>query len=674
MTRPAKIRMSAVATVVVVVWSTAASAADFFWTSGDFVTGGTAPEPLSSGNTLFIQSGGTKRFVGSTFTNQGLVRWQADALQGGNSASVSNSGTWQSESDANSMTWNFGGRPTFTNTGTYSKTSGVVTNVGNWNFVNNGGLISAQAGSIVFNGDANAFNAGSRFSGAGQVRISGPSAFNGMFLADNLVLAGGSHAGTGAILSGGAGLSNGLLGWSGGDLTGNWAISNGATVTASGAATKRQVGSAITNDGTFRWSTTTALQGGNSSSFTNNALTEVTESAAFTWNYGGQHAFVNNATGTVRATNSATLTFGQLALTSNGGLFEAHAGSAMVYGGDSNRFNGGTRFVGDQRMTGTSTFVGQIESDNLRLVGGTQLGGDGSPGSKATLAGAVSWEGGDLQRKWEIKAGATVTASGAATKRQVGSAITNDGTFRWSTTTTLQGGNSSVFTNNGVFDVRADADASWNFGGQAALVNNGLFVKSAGAGETSLSTLALTNNGTIDVRSGSVKLPTNFTNHGTLTGSGSFALGGALTNAGHVAPGASPGTLTISGNYAQSAAGFLDVELNALGNTDLLMVSGTAGLNGTLALHCFGACSFAVGDQFVILDSVGNLTGTFSAMTMSGFATGNFLPIYDTDGDRVLLRVTQNVVAVPEPETYAMLLAGLGLLALAARRQERIAA
>ena len=46
--------------------------------------------------------------------------------------------------------------------------------------------------------------------------------------------------------------------------------------------------------------------------------------------------------------------------------------------------------------------------------------------------------------------------------------------------------------------------------------------------------------------------------------------------------------------------------------------------------------------------------------------------IYDTVADRVLLRITENVTPqVPEPETYALMLGGLGLVAWMARRRRR---
>ncbi|MCP6082741.1 hypothetical protein NL341_27465, partial [Klebsiella pneumoniae] len=84
----------------------------------------------------------------------------------------------------------------------------------------------------------------------------------------------------------------------------------------------------------------------------------------------------------------------------------------------------------------------------------------------------------------------------------------------------------------------------------------GLIQKTAGAGTTSLSTIGLVNTGTISSQSGTIALPTNFTNAGTLTGSSLFSVSGTLTNNGTVAPGTSGvGTLGLTGSYVQSALG-----------------------------------------------------------------------------------------------------------------------
>jgi hypothetical protein len=145
-----------------------------------------------------------------------------------------------------------------------------------------------------------------------------------------------------------------------------------------------------------------------------------------------------------------------------------------------------------------------------------------------------------------------------------------------------------------------------------------------------------------------------------------------LQSDGHVAPGASPGTLTINGTVAQSALGSFDVELANLVLHDLLLVSGDASVAGMLAITCWGSCVFDVGDEVLILDAAGELAVSFSGVALAGFGAGAFTVIYDLDLDRVLLRVTEAVSppsSVPEPGTLALLLSGLVTTAWLKRRQ-----
>ena len=321
-------------------------------------------------------------------------------------------------------------------------------------------------------------------------------------------------------------------------------------------------------------------------------------------------------------------------------------------------------------MTSSARFVDAIASDNLRLVSGTQTGGDGSAGSFGRFTGQVGWQAGDLNGQLEIASGATLTANVAGNKRQVGALLVNNGTILWSSDDSLQGGNSSRLVNHGRLEIASDADLTWSFGGQARLDNDGLLVKSAGAGDTSLATLALSNTGVIDLRSGSISLPANFVNDGTLMGTGTFNVSGTLLNNGHIAPGASPGTLTINGAFQQSTLGTLDIELENTSIHDLLLISGNTSLAGALGLSCFANCSYAIGDEIVILDAVGQLTGSFSSVVMSGFASGAFDVIYDSLNDRVLLRVTETATsAVPVPGAAVLMLGGLVALGRMARRR-----
>jgi hypothetical protein len=102
-------------------------------------------------------------------------------------------------------------------------------------------------------------------------------------------------------------------------------------------------------------------------------------------------------------------------------------------------------------------------------------------------------------------------------------------------------------------------------------------------------------------------------NGGTLGGHGS--VGGNVTNtAGSVAPGSSPGILTIDGNYTQGASGSIALQIGGLvpgDDHDKLIVTGTADLNGSVAVELTGGYTPSANDTFDVLD--------FSAFVDSGY-------------------------------------------------------
>lgn len=104
---------------------------------------------------------------------------------------------------------------------------------------------------------------------------------------------------------------------------------------------------------------------------------------------------------------------------------------------------------------------------------------------------------------------------------------------------------------------------------------------------------------------------------GTLGGDGST--GAAVVNAASVAPGSSPGTLTVDGTYDQTAGGTLEIELASDGGLpgtdyDRLMVTGAATLDGTIDMQFDAGYTPTINDAF---------SGVLTAMTLGGttFAT-----------------------------------------------------
>jgi fibronectin-binding autotransporter adhesin len=133
--------------------------------------------------------------------------------------------------------------------------------------------------------------------------------------------------------------------------------------------------------------------------------------------------------------------------------------------------------------------------------------------------------------------------------------------------------------------------------------------------------------GRVDVASGQTFAASNgitVATDGVFAGGGQLA--GNLTNSsGTVKPGASPGTMTVSGNYAQGAAGTLEAEIAGTAPAtqyDVLNVSGAASLNGTLrAIHLSGFAP-GLGGTFDVLTS-GSRSGTFSSLDAPSLSGGN---------------------------------------------------
>ncbi len=626
------------------------------WTTGTF----SGSWEVAAGQTLTLLSGNYK-YLNASLANKGTMA-ALDTLYFTNGNTLTNSGLYDMQGDVGLADGSYSG--SFVNNGVFRKSGGVgSSSINGAAFVNNG-EINAQTGSIAFQAGSFMFNNGTQFSGAGQVVLSGNATFVGAYTtASNLSLASGGTFTGGDGSAGSKATINGNTRWTTGTLAGQWEVAATRTLTLQSGNYKYLSGS-LDNKGSIAALDTLYLQNGNT--LTNTGLYDLQADVGLA-DGGYNGTLVNNGILRKSAGGGSSVLAGVGFV--NNGEINAQTGSIAFQSGN-NRFNGGTQFTGAGQVlvSSSATFVGAYTTaDNLRLTNGSFTGGDGTAGSKATINGNTDWATGTLAGQWQVAAGRTLTLQ-AGNYKYLNGTLVNNGSIAAQDTLYLQNGN--TLTNAGRYALQGDvglADGSYN----GFFINTGLLVKTSGTGTSGLANIGFANavGGVVDVQTGSIALPANFTNLGTLKGSGSFSLAGLLTNAGHVAPGASPVTLSINGNFAQTAAGFFDVELNRAGVSDLLLVDGTAALGGTLALSCYGACSYAVGDEIVILDSTGALSGSFDAVSLSGFGSGSFQTVYDQANTRVLLRVVDSVSAVPEPASWALLLGGAALLAL--RRRAR---
>jgi hypothetical protein len=310
--------------------------------------------------------------------------------------------------------------------------------------------------------------------------------------------------------------------------------------------------------------------------------------------------------------------------------------------------NGGTR-----DGTGTLTLTGSTDVSDMHLNGGTTTVAASVPsfkidhflqvGSGATLnlnhattyAGSSDSNGINIDGTLNI--GATFTLSGADGGPPGG--INNAGLIH-----VLSGGSLVRNTSSGTVTVTPSIHNDGTVSVQTGTLNNG------SGGLTQASGLATVAAGA--TYSGNVAL-----NGGTLGGNGTVS--GAVTNpAGTVAPGASPGTLTVTGDYTQGAGGTLAEEIT--GTTpgtqfDRLLVGGAATLGGTLAINSASFTPAAI-DTFKIISGANSRVGTFASLTGATVNGETYSAQYDADG------VTLLVSGPPPPpqETLSVTFAGSG--------------
>jgi outer membrane autotransporter protein len=117
------------------------------------------------------------------------------------------------------------------------------------------------------------------------------------------------------------------------------------------------------------------------------------------------------------------------------------------------------------------------------------------------------------------------------------------------------------------------------------------------------------------VLSGSQSYAAGVTIEAGATLAGNATITGNVTNAGTVAPGSSPGTISIVGDYTQDPAGTLISEITSTGS-DLLAVTGTATLAGTQDIAVeYG--TYLDGLSVDLVTAGAGITGDFTTVTIN---------------------------------------------------------
>lgn len=355
---------------------------------------------------------------------------------------------------------------------------------------------------------------------------------------------------------------------------------------------------------------------------------------------------------------------------------------------------GGTRTVYGWTVEGALTFSDTFDNSGTAYISTASLS------SKTPPAGAAIRNSGTLTLD-AVYASVGIENSGSLTigrDTQITGVITNSGTvinssrgsaYTWNGTSpeyaAWVAGNSAggSVSNSGAIGLGVNSGVVSNTGSLILrnAVNDGQILQQGGiaiveARSTLTGTGVYLQTGGTTVIDGSMSQEFTLSG-GTLKGSGTLN-GNLLATGGTIAPGNSPGTLTIAGDANLSGA-ILDLEIGGLGAGahDVLAVNGNLGLEGAgIIFHFVNGYAPKAGDalSLFLFVSSGSITGleraTFSVLGLAeGFQ-------YDLGPDGTLTALSDGMASspVPLPAGFWLLLSGLGGLAIPRMRNGRLAA
>ena len=600
------------------------------WTNGNSAifagTGETVTVDTVSAAGITINSSGYT-LSGGSINSSGTIAANQSATINSNISLAAN----QSWSAAASTPLALGGVISGSNTLTYGGSgaytiSGINTNSGN---------LTIDAATVTVNSGATLFGSGLGWAGRTVTVQNGGilSATNyangaGFFWgqigdgANNIVLqSGGVFRMTGATMD--STVNKGISVAAG--ETGTFHVPTGNTATWAGSFSGRDFNSnagstfSFDIDGTF--STTRFLRGAGG----------FTKSGAGSLTLDQTHSF----------TGTLTIDEGTLvaAKTTTGGAASALGGGSTNIVVNAN----GTLVIDGNRGAGYHNGSATIHGGKITMNGGDLSFVNANTLTFDSAAGTIDGTGFWRRRESGNKVAVTAAASGSTISVTTLNLLDSSPTFE-----VADGANA------------ADLTISSEINGAANLVKTG-------TGTLVISGVSTTYGGTTQVNAGTLQVDGTLSGNvtvatvGTLAGSGTLT--GNTTLAGTLAPGNSPGTLSITGNLALDSAAILAFELDPANTTaggginDLVNIGGNLTLDGTLDITGLGSFSGVVfGTTWRLFDYSGTLTD-------NGPTLGS-MPTLDSGLGWELDTATPNQVnltVIPEPAT-----AGLTLLALGA--------
>jgi fibronectin-binding autotransporter adhesin len=431
-------------------------------------------------------------------------------------------------------------------------------------------------------------------------------------------------------------------------LEGNVTLSGGS-VTLSNNSTNYIFGAVATDTLTNQETISGAGQIGNGTmTLVNSGTINANQSAGMTIS-------VNDGmtnTGTVEATNGATLAFNSTIINNTGGTITANTGTLQL---NSSSINGGTvTLVGASNLQLNSSTIhgGTITNSStgaITVASGTNvLGGTINNSAGGVLAisnGAIlQLESGTYSQLGTVQlnstgsfaelvlegnvtlSGGSVTLSNNGTNYIFGQVATDTLTNQETISGAGQIGNGTMtLVNSGT--INANQSAGMTISANDGMTNTGTVEATSGATLALNSTIINNTGGTITANTGTLQLNSSSISGGnvTLTGASSLQLnsstihGGTITNSATGTITVASGTNVLGGTINNSAGGVLAIS----NNTTLELENGTYSQLGTVQLNSTGNVSELIME--------GNVTLSGGTVTMSANANNYILAAVSSD-------------------------------------------
>ncbi|WP_448663697.1 autotransporter domain-containing protein [Sphingomonas sp. CJ20] len=380
-------------------------------------------------------------------------------------------------------------------------------------------------------------------------------------------------------------------------------VNSGTIVTDGSAISSVYAPASITNSGTIESRTEIAIQFGFDGSVVNEASGVIRASETAIWGVRGEVINRGKIYGDVVLAGSLASPATARDLTTAAVATAAAPPPGSRYVADGGTLAGDLRF-GD----GDDVFV---QTGAITGVSGIIDGGTGYDRIQLSTTGQGRFDGATGFERLDVSAG-TWTLGSPLSVPETGIAA---GATLIGTTTSLTG----AIIDSGTLRIEQDFDASFS----GSLQGNGALVK-AGAGTVTMGDqLGFT--GTTSVLGGRLLMSGRSAARlsvvgGTLGGAGTVgAL--AIGSGGTVSPGDTAiGTLTITGDFAQTTGSTYLATITAAGLSDRIVVGGTATLGQGARLALVGSVG-GIGTRYTLLSAAGGLSGTYSTVEQPG---GNY--------------------------------------------------